>query len=54
MHGLITGFVIPYDTLELLLVDGVEADWASMPFGMIRSVQVMKDARVAEDVTALR
>ena len=52
-RAIIARFIVPNDTLELLLVDRVEADWTTIPFGMVRSIEVMEDARVTKDVTTL-
>ena len=42
------GPVIPFDGLELPLVDRVVADWAADPLEAVRCVQVVQNAREAE------
>jgi hypothetical protein len=38
----------PFDTLQLLLINRVKADGTSDPFEIVRSVEIVQNAREAE------
>ena len=40
----------PSNTLELFLVNRVEADWTAVPLGIVSRLQVVQNARKAVDL----